>query len=1067
MRHAIRIVAADANAKGDILTRLSKDLFYVLGYDDCRVNVNKTGREIDVIGRHRFEARRLIAECKNQIRSTGGSDTNKFAGILDIERRANPSSSVQGYFVSLSGFTGAAIEQERECGESRFTMLDGAQVASELATGNIVITSERAIGIAEMVASRLGKQMKWDGSASLLGYSGGWAWQIGLKCEKWSGSCLIHADGTPMTGTAANQLVTLAEEAKDELATVALLNSRLLPQHRQDDLKIRYLEYLVREFGAITLEGLPADQEVHSRQFRLENLYVPLGLSPVPTEPLFDVVPENVSGDDLLPKSTNTFASLESTDYEWSSEENEDYYEPPITHTLGEVLGDHQRIAILGLPGSGKTTLLKRLAVAYASPDRLSAGADGLPQASWFPILLRCRSLGASVRQPILQVLAGQAEQAEFIHAKEEFQTLVSSELLDGRLLLLIDGLDEIGSTSDRAAFVAQLRTFIGRYPNCRVVVTSRESGFRTVATAVQSVCNAFRVNSLDDSAIQTLTRYWHHEVIGRSADVTEEAERLSKSIINTDRVRRLAENPLLLTTLLLVRRWVGQLPRKRTVLYQKAVEVLLMTWNVEGHEPLDPDETNPQLAYAAYQMLVLGDKTATADELAEHFLAARRDLPEILGYARTSVKDFIARVEERSSLLTLSGHRLVDGEIKPTYEFKHLTFQEYFTALAVVNGWVPRELQDCTPVDILSSRLNSASWTEVVALTAVLAGKKATSIVEQLLSDTPNRESESAPGPPRLPNLDGSPRFTNVLNCLVDEASIGPELATAAILFCLMNNSKFRPFEGIELLYGGRYDNEVRRIALDRLKMADEHIDDFASAIAQIAYLDVTRATHTLTSQIDWLLQRLDSDQREDQLYGAGALTLLLYHHGLDSAGADYLSEPVKLIIERILRSDDLHLDIAFMYIWTLAWGVQRIKFKHDLVNRLQVALVRIWFTSSHLKVSRYAAWTLFSSPHIGRWNLPENERNDLRRLADEALSFEGPDEYFFRNGALTILYYLTPPKQRVSLVQPVVKVLRSSLVDEYPRMLLSKLGEEGRAALQHEFKVRRSVVHRRRSPT
>ena len=65
-----------------------------------------------------------------------------------------------------------------------------------------------------------------------------------------------------------------------------------------------------------------------------------------------------------------------------------------------------------------------------------------------------------------------------------------------------------------------------------------------------------------------------------------------------------LAVNPLLLTTLLLVRRWIGELPRRRSILYAKAIEVLLMTWNVEGHEPIDDEEAVPQLAYLALRML-------------------------------------------------------------------------------------------------------------------------------------------------------------------------------------------------------------------------------------------------------------------------------------------------------------------------------------------------------------------------------------------------------------------------------------------------------------------------------
>lgn len=76
--------------------------------------------------------------------------------------------------------------------------------------------------------------------------------------------------------------------------------------------------------------------------------------------------------------------------------------------------------------------------------------------------------------------------------------------------------------------------------------------------------------------------------------------------------------------------------------------------------------------------------------ELTGYFSEARRQMPELLGYSRISVNEFISRVEERSSLLSLSGHIIEDGQLRATYEFKHLTFQEYLAALAAAQGYYP-----------------------------------------------------------------------------------------------------------------------------------------------------------------------------------------------------------------------------------------------------------------------------------------------------------------------------------------------------------------------------------------
>jgi hypothetical protein len=49
-------------------------------------------------------------------------------------------------------------------------------------------------------------------------------------------------------------------------------------------------------------------------------------------------------------------------------------------------------------------------------------------------------------------------------------------------------------------------------------------------------------------------------------------------------------------------------------VLYGKAIEVLLMTWNVEGHAPLDQEEVLPQLEFVAFTMMNEGEKRISSN---------------------------------------------------------------------------------------------------------------------------------------------------------------------------------------------------------------------------------------------------------------------------------------------------------------------------------------------------------------------------------------------------------------------------------------------------------------------
>lgn len=123
----IRILATENNARGDLFARLLRDFFFSLGYDECRFNIARSGRVVDVHATHRTERRVLVAEAKAQKKPIGGSDINKFVGVLDAEQRRS-SVPVSGYYVSLSSYTETAREQEVDAGGDRVVLVDGSDL---------------------------------------------------------------------------------------------------------------------------------------------------------------------------------------------------------------------------------------------------------------------------------------------------------------------------------------------------------------------------------------------------------------------------------------------------------------------------------------------------------------------------------------------------------------------------------------------------------------------------------------------------------------------------------------------------------------------------------------------------------------------------------------------------------------------------------------------------------------------------------------------------------------------------------------------------------------------------
>lgn len=765
----IRVLEPEANRRGDLFGRLMSDLFVALGYhSDCRVNIHKSGREVDLEVEHRAEPRVAVAECKATNSPIGGADLNKFAGVVQAERdsylRRRPSRAVTGYYISLSGFTETGIEQEQNLSEPRFVMLDGRAVVRHLVDGRVLVGEPEAFATAGRLTASM-DEAEVAPTLELVAHSLGWIWVAYFHVDgRRAAFTLIHADGQVLSSELAAAVVASDQAMGGGLHALTYVAGQGGPSAAaRARALLGYRTYVKESFGEVTLEGMPADEDVGSRRFLLEQLYVPIGFVAADRRQAVGDYGDLDGQHDQLPFDDGVGAvdNVRLAPAEDAGGSSQDI-------GLPHLLTSTTRLAITGVPGAGKSTLLKHIALSYID----GPPADGhLPGIDWVPILLQCRSL-TDARRPLRQILGDIPIRAEVPEDAEAFRSAIGALLRDGRLLLLVDGLDEIADDGERVAFVRQLRTLVATYPGVSLIVTSRPHGYRAVASVLAAACARYDIADLVDASVRDLVVKWHKVVVGHSAEVVSEADDLALTIIGSDRVRQLATNPLLLTTLLLVRRWVGDLPRKRAVLYGKAIEVLLMTWNVEAHDPVEIDEALPQLAYVAFAMTASQSQRVSRSDLAALLEEARVQMPETLAYTRTSVAEFVDLVEERSSLLMQSGMAESNGVLQPVYEFKHLTFQEYLTALAVVQGYLPEgELEE--PVNALAPRVGSQAWAEIIPLAAVLAGRKAAPIIYMLL-DPPRPSSNDDVA-------DAGVSYWGVTHllaqCLSDEVMIPPPL--------------------------------------------------------------------------------------------------------------------------------------------------------------------------------------------------------------------------------------------------------------------------------------------------
>ncbi|WP_440955912.1 restriction endonuclease [Methanosarcina sp. Mfa9] len=1023
---SIRILEAENNKRGDLFNRLMEDLFSALGYHNFRRDIPKAGREIDIRGTHRTEKRRLFAECKAMKKKVGGEAINTFLGKPDIQKSKEEIDTV-AYFVSLNGFTSTALEQEEEVGKNRIILLDGRQVIEELIRGHKIASPETAMERAGRCAFEHSSDLKLEENCELLACEMGWIWAIYFTQNKQrTHFALIHADGESIGSDLAESVIEKDRSVGGILHSLKYLNPKLKNPITQEEIrkiKEKYFTYLAAECGKITLEGLPADQNIGPKSLKLENIFVPL---------YFEKVSNSIAS---MSSSRRTsylnFANLAADSSKLHEHKKEN---------IGEVISKHSKLAILAPPGGGKTTLLKSLAIAYAFPERSTLIDSNLPEKSWIPIFIRCRQLGDLIKSSITEILNTVPQRAEMSDLAEPFTNLIKNFLRNGEILLLIDGLDEISSEGVRLSFVNQLCTFLSIYPNTNIIITSREAGFRKVAGILSEYCEHYSIADLNDEDITKFTIAWHKEVIGNKTETLEEAKKLACNICAPGPVKVLAKNPLLLTTLLLVNRWVGQLPTKRTVLYEKTVELLLWTWNVEGHERIEPDEAIPQLAFVAFYMMKKGTQRISSKELKQVLISARKQMPDILDYAKFGHQEFIHRIELRTSLMILSGHEDENGNYCPMYEFQHLTFQEYFAALAIVEGYYPERKESDTLLKILKPYLHEDSWKEVISLATVLSGRDSKQIISHLI-----KISKQGTETYLIDEEEGLEypisKTTQLLAlCILEGVKIPPNLLDEGLKLI----AKQDPFiQDIKQLLRGKYSERFENVVQETFMNSSNDLKALGSTLAMITLEEINwYDSEYLTPEIlDKVYKLLDEDNIIQKVKGNLAVAEIFQRCRFKKRFSTLTHEEDKsltLLAKRVifdLRSDEMHLNFAACYAFARStyMGYE----VHENIKCVILRLFEILKNSDNISVQRVAAWAILCCPVIDREldPFPSPTLEELRFVKNNQTlhTLDHPGCYRISLVSLIMAFYWKKPWTDAELKKEFV-LIKNSIEQDLP---------------------------------
>ncbi|MBU0703894.1 MAG: HEAT repeat domain-containing protein, partial [Chloroflexi bacterium] len=380
------------------------------------------------------------------------------------------------------------------------------------------------------------------------------------------------------------------------------------------------------------------------------------------------------------------------------------------------------RVVVLGDPGCGKSTFLRHVAYAVACGESGSVGEAALER---LPIFVRIVQFSqARTKDSVLTFDTYIREVCE-----PKWASLFQHALDTGEALMLLDGLDEVVDAHLRQEVAEAIQRLVADYPSNFFVVTSRVVGYQ--AARLSGDFAHYTIQPLPLERIAGFVKKWYAAIereageVGLSEEVRERAEELSRTIQERPGIRRLAENPLLLTIIALVN-WRGRkLPNRRVELYAHAAETLIESWPYrrQGVE-LDTERVIRLLSPVAYRIFA----TRSSGDIAEDDL-----LPILVGAicrvdgvdereAKIYAIDFLAQISERSGIFRERGY---DERGRRVFGFLHLTFAEYFTARYLAGLWEGLGEDAGARRAFLRKYAHVPRWHEVVLLMAGDVGQR------------------------------------------------------------------------------------------------------------------------------------------------------------------------------------------------------------------------------------------------------------------------------------------------------------------------------------------------------
>ncbi|XP_020609998.1 uncharacterized protein LOC110048568 [Orbicella faveolata] len=367
-------------------------------------------------------------------------------------------------------------------------------------------------------------------------------------------------------------------------------------------------------------------------------------------------------------------------------------------------------VLVEGSPGIGKTTFCLKIAYDWAKQQ--------IPKGHSFPefvvlLLLKCRDIDGDVMDAIVEQLLPERMDET---VKKEFIDFIEGFHYQGKVLIILDGLDELPKKSESHVNQLLHKKIL---PFSYVLVTSRQERGIAVRQKVDFDILLQIQGFTEEDAFEYIRKHFRYA----GPEHLARGERLITEIKENTFLHALPSNPLNLLLLCVVfEDYQGELPSFRTELYQIIIRCLLRRYCAK-HKLEAPGDDQALEKQFEDSLLVLGELAWRC--LLEGQFSFRE---EELAKFESKIKDLAARK------LGLVFKEASVKRINPQHEyhFFHKTFQEYLAATYLACKLLKEELNVFVDLKFKFSEI-TVKYRQVFLFVSGILGKDASVLFKQI----------------------------------------------------------------------------------------------------------------------------------------------------------------------------------------------------------------------------------------------------------------------------------------------------------------------------------------------